>query len=197
MKKLQTPLYEFYSTMNAAGPPGAVQMAQSENALNILNLPPKSRSPNRTPTRRLSVVHSTNNARPGNHAKNESNASGLHDRALQEIQPPQQSEWKELLLDAQQESFNRRFCIFFYLMFPFRIVLSHLVTGDWKCFTCSDSFSDSERERKWKEELEEELKRNRGKFTFSAYDLNLNCSLFYVSVGPTDLEGHSCGQLSD
>ncbi|XP_023911894.1 mitogen-activated protein kinase kinase kinase NPK1 [Quercus suber] len=130
LKKLQTPLYEFYSTMNAAGPPGAVQMAQSENALNILNLPPKSRSPNRTPTRRLSVVHSTNNARPGNHAKNESNASGLHDRALQEIQPPQQSEWKELLLDAQKESFNP-----------------------------SDSFS--ERQRKWKEELDEELKRNR------------------------------------
>lgn len=71
------------------------------------------------------------------------------------------------------------------------------MTGDWKCFTCSDSFSDSERERKWKEELEEELKRNRGKFTFSAYDLNLNCSLFYVSVGPTDLEDHSYGQLSD
>ncbi|XP_030923637.1 mitogen-activated protein kinase kinase kinase NPK1 isoform X1 [Quercus lobata] len=130
LKKLQTPLYEFYSTMNAAGPPGAVQMAQSENALNILNLPPKSRSPNRTPTRRLSVVHSTNNARPGNHAKNESNASGLHDRALQEIQPPQQSEWKGLLLDSQQESFNP-----------------------------SDSFS--ERQRKWKEELDEELKRNR------------------------------------
>ncbi|XP_075653035.1 mitogen-activated protein kinase kinase kinase NPK1 isoform X2 [Castanea sativa] len=130
LKKLQTPLYKFYSTMNAAGLPGAVQMAQSENALNILNLPPKSRSPNRTPTRRLSVVHSTHNARPGNHAKNQSNASGLHDRALQEIQPPQQSEWKELLLDAQQESFNP-----------------------------SDSFS--ERQRKWKEELDEELKRNR------------------------------------
>ncbi|KAL4642553.1 hypothetical protein ACB092_02G027100 [Castanea dentata] len=130
LKKLQTPLYKFYSTMNAAGLPGAVQMAQSENALNILNLPPKSRSPNRTPTRRLSVVHSTHNARPGNHAKNQSNASGLHDRALQESQPPQQSEWKELLLDAQQESFNP-----------------------------SDSFS--ERQRKWKEELDEELKRNR------------------------------------
>ncbi|KAM3707387.1 hypothetical protein ACB098_02G022900 [Castanea mollissima] len=130
LKKLQTPLYKFYSTMNAAGLPGAVQMAQSENALNILNLPPKSRSPNRTPTRRLSVVHSTHNAIPGNHAKNQSNASGLHDRALQEIQPPQQSEWKELLLDAQQESFNP-----------------------------SDSFS--ERQRKWKEELDEELKRNR------------------------------------
>ena len=80
-------------------------------------------------------------------------------------------------------------------MFPYRIVLSHLVTRDWKCFTCSDSFS--ERQRKWKEELDEELKRNRGKFTFAAYDLNLNFSLFYVSVGPTDLEDHSCGQLSN
>jgi hypothetical protein len=98
--------------MNAAGPPGAVQMAHGENVLNILSLPPKSRSPNQAPNRRLSaVVHATNDARRGSHTKNASNASGLHDRALQEIQPSQLSEWKELPLDAQQESFSPRFCM--------------------------------------------------------------------------------------
>ncbi|KAG2721717.1 hypothetical protein I3760_02G094900 [Carya illinoinensis] len=129
LKKLQTPLYEeFYSTMNVASP-GAVQMANGENALKMLTLPPKSRSPNWAPSRRLSsVVDSTNDARLGSQTINILNASGVHDRALQEIQTPQLSERKELLLDAQQESIIQSF---------------------------------SERQRKWKEELDEELERKR------------------------------------
>ncbi|XP_041001034.1 mitogen-activated protein kinase kinase kinase NPK1 [Juglans microcarpa x Juglans regia] len=130
LKKLQTPLYEqFYSTMNVASPPGAVQMANGEIALNMLTLPPKSRSPNWAPSRRLSsVVDATNDTRLGSQTKNKLNASRVHDRALQEIQTPQPSERKELLLDAQQESIIQSF---------------------------------SERQRKWKEELDEELERKR------------------------------------
>lgn len=98
--------------MNAAGHPVAVQMANSEKVLNVSSLPPKSRSPNRAPSRRFSaVVDAVNGAGHGSHNKNLSNASGVHDRALQEIQPPQASEWKELRLDAQQESFSQRFSI--------------------------------------------------------------------------------------
>jgi hypothetical protein len=85
--------------MNAAGPPSVVQMANGERVLN------------QAPSRRLSaVVDAANGAGHGSHTKNLSNASGVHDRALQEIQPPQAREWKELL-DAQQESFRPRFSI--------------------------------------------------------------------------------------
>lgn len=97
--------------MNAAGPPSVVQMANSERVLNISSLPPKSRSPNQAPSRRLSaVVDAANGAGHGSHTKNLSNASGVHDRALQEIQTPQAREWKELL-DGQQGSFRPRFSI--------------------------------------------------------------------------------------
>ncbi|KAG7996324.1 hypothetical protein I3843_01G153800 [Carya illinoinensis] len=132
LKKLQTPLYEeFYSTMNATSLPGVVQTAHGENALTILALPPKSRSPNQAPRRRLpSVVDAANNSRPVSHTKILLNVSGVHDRALQEIQQPQHSECKELLLDARQKSFGR-------------------------------TASFSERQRKWKEELDEELERKR------------------------------------
>ncbi|KAG6732108.1 hypothetical protein I3842_01G161100 [Carya illinoinensis] len=121
LKKLQTPLYEeFYSTMNATSLPGVVQTAHGENALTILALPPKSRSPNQAPRRRLpSVVDAANNSRPVSHTKILLNVSGVHDRALQEIQQPQ-----------------------------------HKVGN-----ICSASFS--ERQRKWKEELDEELERKR------------------------------------
>ncbi|KAG2727463.1 hypothetical protein I3760_01G158700 [Carya illinoinensis] len=96
LKKLQTPLYEeFYSTMNATSLPGVVQTAHGENALTILALPPKSRSPNQAPRRRLPS------------------------------------------------------------MLP----------------TIQDHASFSERQRKWKEELDEELERKRGKFTISALEM--------------------------
>ncbi|KAE8076995.1 hypothetical protein FH972_015606 [Carpinus fangiana] len=131
LKKLQSPLYEeFYSTMNAAGPPGAVQLPNGEKVLNNSSLPPKSRSPNRAPSRRLSAVDAANGVGHESHTKNLSNASGVHHRALQEIQPPQASEWKGGFLDAQQESFG-------------------------------PSTSFSEIQRKWREELNEELQRKR------------------------------------
>ncbi|KAJ9700258.1 hypothetical protein PVL29_005872 [Vitis rotundifolia] len=132
LKKLQTPLYEeFYNnTLNAAGPPSAVGKSH-ENVTNFLNLPPKSRSPNRTPTRRLSAaVDAACISNSANHTKHGLNVGTISDRTLKEIQPPQLSEWKELLLDAQQEP-------------------------------VSLSTNFSERRRKWKEELDEELEKNR------------------------------------
>ncbi|KAK9288473.1 hypothetical protein L1049_016930 [Liquidambar formosana] len=132
LKKLQTPLYEeFFNTLNAAGPLSAIGASHGENVANILNLPPKSRSPNRVPSRRLSTaVDAANNASPGSRMKRVSNVGGLSNQTLQEIQSPQLSEWKELTLDAQQEPI-------------------------------SPSASFSERQRKWKEELDQELERKR------------------------------------
>lgn len=132
LKKLQTPLYEeFYNnTLNAAGPPSAVGKSH-ENVTNFLNLPPKSRSPNRTPTRRLSAaVDAACISNSANHTKRGLNVGTISDRTLKEIQSPQLSEWKELLLDAQQEP-------------------------------VSLSTNFSERRRKWKEELDQELEKKR------------------------------------
>ncbi|GMJ08319.1 NPK1-related protein kinase 3 [Hibiscus trionum] len=104
LKKLQSPLYEeFYNTLNGSLPT-SVGTANGEN---ILSLPPKSRSPKRLPSRRLSAV--------------------ADDRTLQEIQPTV-GEWKGL--NAQQE-------------------------------IISPSMSFSERQRRWKEELDQELERKR------------------------------------
>ncbi|XP_008383177.3 mitogen-activated protein kinase kinase kinase NPK1-like isoform X2 [Malus domestica] len=124
LKKLQTPLYEeFCSSLNAAG----IGNANREHVSKHLNLPPKSKSPSRAPSRRFSTAFDA--AGPGKHTRDVSNASGVHDRVLQEIQPPQLSEWKELPHD-QKESFSL-------------------------------SASFSEMQRKWKQELDEELERKR------------------------------------
>ncbi|XP_024462417.2 mitogen-activated protein kinase kinase kinase NPK1 isoform X1 [Populus trichocarpa] len=137
LKKLQTPLYEeFYnSTLNTMGAPTAVGTENSENPTHLPSLPPKSRSPKRLPSRRLSaVVDAPSIASPGRQTNHVANESSIHNRALQEIQPPQLSEWKEFLHDGQQETLT-------------------------SSLTCSTSFS--ERQRKWEEELYQELERKR------------------------------------
>ncbi|KAJ6903426.1 mitogen-activated protein kinase kinase kinase NPK1-like isoform X5 [Populus alba x Populus x berolinensis] len=131
LKKLQTPLYEeFYnSTLNTMGAPTAVGTENSENPTHLPSLPPKSRSPKRLPSRRLSaVVDAPSIASPGRQTNHVANESSIHNRALQEIQPPQLSEWKEFLHDGQQET-----------------------------LTSSLTCSTSETRRKWEEELFREL----------------------------------------
>lgn len=121
LKKLQTPLYEeFYNTLNATDPQSVNGIANSVNVSNNWNLPPKSRSPNMAPSRRLSaMVDATKTAIPGtgSNSKIVSNASSVRSRALQEIQPPQATEWKGLLLDAQEGSCSPRFMILFLVAF--------------------------------------------------------------------------------
>ncbi|KAA8548602.1 hypothetical protein F0562_000286 [Nyssa sinensis] len=135
LKKLQTPLYEeFYSSLNASGSPSVFGTENKENFTNNLNLPPKSRSPKRVPSRRLSAaVDVASAAGPGIHSKDVKrvlNVGNVSDQTLQGVQSPRVSEWKELLLDAQQGPI-------------------------------SPSASFSERQRRWKEELDEELERKR------------------------------------
>lgn len=113
LKKLQTPLYEeFFSTLNAAGPPCAIENANYDHVSNNLHLPPKSKSPSRAPSRRFSAIIGTANvACYGKHTQNVSNASGMHSHILQEIQPPQLSEQKGPLHDAHKESISPRFVV--------------------------------------------------------------------------------------
>lgn len=82
-----------------------------ENVPCNFNLPPKSKSPSRMPSRRFSaMVDAVKMASPGtkSHTKNVSNSNGVHIRALQEIQSPRLSERKDI--DAVVEgSFSQRF----------------------------------------------------------------------------------------
>ncbi|CAI9118555.1 OLC1v1020142C2 [Oldenlandia corymbosa var. corymbosa] len=129
LKRLQTPLYEeFYNSINSSSAVNTVGASNKENVSDNLNLPPKSRSPNRVLSRRLSnALEITNSCSPGSGSKRFSSKGGLNYRESQS----QLRDLKGLLFNAQQEP-------------P------------------SPSSSFSERQRKWKEELDEELKRKRG-----------------------------------
>ncbi|XP_050220270.1 mitogen-activated protein kinase kinase kinase NPK1 [Mercurialis annua] len=132
LKKLQTPLYEeFYNTSNAADAGISAKITSNDSFTNLPNLPPKSKSPKRLPSRRYSILGATTNtASPRSISNQISNDASIHDRVLQEIQPPQANERKDVPSDKQKE-------------------------------TITPSASFSERQRKWKEELDEELERKR------------------------------------
>lgn len=128
LKKLQSPLYEeFYNSLNPMCSVSAVGTENKENLAYNCNLPPKSRSPNRVPSRRFSAAVDVDyTASPENRFKHVSDGSSSH-QAMQEPKSPPYVELKEV---PNQEP-------------------------------VSLSTSFSERQRKWKEELTEELERKR------------------------------------
>ncbi|KAK6130340.1 hypothetical protein DH2020_035932 [Rehmannia glutinosa] len=142
LTKLQTPLYEFYNSLNIARRPSFVGIGNKENVSINCNLPPKSRSPNKVGSRRLSTaIVAEYSSSPGRRV---SNIGNVNIRSSEDI--------KELPLDYQQEP-----------------------------LTPSSRFTEIQ--RKWKEELDEELERTRGKLahrqagaakTSSPKDLILN-----------------------
>ncbi|KAL6497798.1 Mitogen-activated protein kinase kinase kinase npk1 [Orobanche hederae] len=120
LKKLQTPLYEFYNSLNVSRRLSSVGIGNKENVSSNCNLPPKSRSPNKVGSRRLSTaVDVEYTSTPGRRV---SNIGDVNSRASEDV--------RELPFNYQQEPLtpNSRF---------------------------------SEIQRKWKEELDEELERNR------------------------------------
>ncbi|KAL0388635.1 UNVERIFIED_CONTAM: Mitogen-activated protein kinase kinase kinase NPK1 [Sesamum radiatum] len=100
LTKLQTPLYEFYNSLNVAAPTSPVGIGNKENVSNNCNLPPKSRSPNRVGCRRLStafdVEHSSS---PGSGSRRVSNIADVNSAS---------PDVKELVLDSQQEPLTPR-----------------------------------------------------------------------------------------
>lgn len=100
---------------------------------------------------------------PENHRKYVTKLSGVtaHSRPLQEIQPSELNESKETLYDAELGSSSVRF-VFGASQWLADLCLIYLHTEIEVVFICSSSFSD--RQRKWKEELAEELEQTRGKF---------------------------------
>lgn len=132
LKKLQTPLYEeFYNSLNASCSPNALGTENKENVSNNLYLPPKSRSPKRVSSRRFSAaIDVAYTASSGSQSQHLSNIGAEADQTLPQVQQPKPSEWKERMIDGQQE-------------------------------LISPSASFSERQRRWEEELYEELERKR------------------------------------
>lgn len=110
MKKLQSPLYEeFYNSLNSASPPNTVGTEDKENMSNKLNLPPKSKSPNRAPSRRFSAaVDVAYAASPGSRSKRVSNVGSLSNQTSQEAKSPPRGELKEVF-DSNLEPVSPRF----------------------------------------------------------------------------------------
>ncbi|CAN4113438.1 unnamed protein product [Withania somnifera] len=127
-----TDLKKLYNSLNVSSTPSPAGIGNKENFPSNVNLPPKSKSPKRFLSRRLSTATEGAGApSPVTHSKRISNIGGLSNEGIQELQSPRNNEWKDLL-GSQREAVNSSF---------------------------------SERQRKWKEELDEELQRKRGKLT--------------------------------
>ncbi|KAI3459365.1 hypothetical protein Pfo_016028 [Paulownia fortunei] len=132
LKKLQTPLYQFYNSLNVAGPPSPVGTGNKENVPNNCNLPPISRSPSRVVRRLSTAIDVEYSTSPGSCSRRASNMGDVNSQASQDV--------TELLLDSQREP-----------------------------LTTSSRFTEIQ--RKWKEELDEELERTRGKYNFCITEL--------------------------
>ncbi|CAM8993274.1 unnamed protein product [Rhodiola kirilowii] len=105
LKKLQTPLYEeFYNTLNATGPSSAIKGADDSKTTKSPVLPPKSKSPSWLPSRRLSsAVNAAHGESPLRRTKRASNVGGREcDKPLHEVQSPEPDEWKDLIVDEQE-----------------------------------------------------------------------------------------------
>ncbi|XP_062006212.1 mitogen-activated protein kinase kinase kinase ANP1 isoform X2 [Rosa rugosa] len=132
LKKLQTPLYEeFYNSMNVVCSPSFMDSSPDETTSKYLKLPPKSRSPKRSPIGTPSAVaDALSTVSPGSSGRRVSNIGNASDQNSKDMSSPPHTDWKGLGVDAQQEP-------------------------------GSPSMSFSERQRKWKEELDQELERKR------------------------------------
>ncbi|KAL3505884.1 hypothetical protein ACH5RR_031266 [Cinchona calisaya] len=132
LKKLQTPLYEeFYNSMNAASPMSPVDNGNKENVSDNFNRPPKSKSPNRVLSRTLSTAVEITNS--CSPGSRSKCSSNIGGFNYQASEDAQSSQLREL-----------KGLPFYSEQEP-----------------PSPSASFSERQRKWKEELDEELKRKR------------------------------------
>ncbi|XP_044467441.1 mitogen-activated protein kinase kinase kinase ANP1-like isoform X2 [Mangifera indica] len=132
LKKLQTPLYEeFYNSLNASCSPSFVERVSNETSPNYLKLPPKSRSPSRVPLGSPSVA--VDAATTGSPG---SNGKRVPNVANTNDHTSQENSSPQL---------NDRKGL--------------VVEGQLE--SCSPSMSFSERQRKWKEELDQELERKR------------------------------------
>ncbi|KAJ9180227.1 hypothetical protein P3X46_008499 [Hevea brasiliensis] len=132
LKKLQTPLYEeFYNSLNGACSPRFVESSHDETPPNYLKLPPKSRSPSRAPLGTPSAA--TDAVSTGSPGTNTRRVSNVGNASDQSSQ------------DNSSPQYNDQ----------------KVLGVDDQPEASSPSVSFSERQKKWKEELDQELERKR------------------------------------
>ncbi|PON76393.1 Serine/threonine protein kinase [Parasponia andersonii] len=132
LKKLQTPLYEeFFNSLNAAASPSYVESTSDETTPRYLKLPPKSRSPSRGPVGSPSAAVDSIST----------GSPGSNSRPVSNI-----------CIASDQTSKNSSSP-------PLNNLRGLLVDAQQE--PNSPSMSFSERQRKWKEELDQELERKR------------------------------------
>ncbi|KAK4761452.1 hypothetical protein SAY87_029336 [Trapa incisa] len=133
LKKLQTPLYEeFYNSLNLTHSPVFLDGIREEAGSNYLKLPPKSRSPGRCPVGTPSATTDVvNSASPG--SNNSRRASNIGHTSGQSSPDVGSPQLSELKNPVPD------------------------VSLDSSC----PGMSFSERQKKWKEELDQELERKR------------------------------------
>ncbi|KAL5995933.1 hypothetical protein ACLOJK_026006 [Asimina triloba] len=133
LKKLQNPLYEFYNTLNIADPSNVAGKVSDDSNPKFLKLPPKSRSPSRVASGPSTpLINAANTA---------STSSGSGSRHVSSIGVANNQSIKELSSPQLNE---------------WKELLENSVQEPH-----SPSMSCTERQRKWKEELDQELERKR------------------------------------
>jgi len=106
LKKLQSPLYEeFYNSLNASCSPVFIESKRDESTPTYLKLPPKSRSPSRSPGNPSPAIDAFGTGSP---------ASGSRGNAND--QRSQLSDWKGLLVDGQSEAGSPRFDFWMFFL---------------------------------------------------------------------------------
>ncbi|XP_031376593.1 mitogen-activated protein kinase kinase kinase NPK1-like isoform X2 [Punica granatum] len=133
LKKLQTPLYEeFYNTLSVACSQGILEGIREETAPSYLKLPPKSRSPSRCPIGTPSTTtDGMSSVSPGSNSSRR--ISNVGNVSAQSSPDVGSPQLSELKSPAVDVSLD----------------------------STSPSVIFSERQRKWKEELDQELERKR------------------------------------
>ncbi|XP_021619785.1 mitogen-activated protein kinase kinase kinase ANP1 isoform X1 [Manihot esculenta] len=134
LKKLQTPLLEeFYNSLNAICSPNFAENSRDETPPNYLKLPPKSRSPSRAPVGTPSAAtDAVSNGSPRSTIRCVPNAGNASDQSSEDNSSPQ-----------YQDNDHKG-----------------LIVND-PSESSSPSVSFSDRQKKWKEELDQELERKR------------------------------------
>lgn len=101
LKKLQTPLYEeFFNSLNTSCSPNVVDSTSDDTATRkYLKLPPKSRSPSRTPSKAVDNAGS-----PGSNGRSSPTVGNVNNHGSQDIPAS-----KGPVADSQQEPSSPRF----------------------------------------------------------------------------------------
>nr|XP_027114605.1 mitogen-activated protein kinase kinase kinase ANP1-like isoform X2 [Coffea arabica] len=134
LKKLQSPLLaEYHNSFNPLCSPNLSDAKGDESASKFLKLPPKSRSPSRTPS---TAVESATDASPGSSSRRVSHIGVRNNEDHQQNLSPQTNDLNGNLADTQEPCSPND-------------------------FTVMSRCSVMEIQRKWKEELDQELERKR------------------------------------